>query len=249
VHRSPDGQTRYTCTYAPLGIGNGGAPSIEASIHRIAVMDAACIKRALRDHEQTRLTAYCPELSSEYGLPHAAVWRSVEQMRFDTEQYKPVPRLDALSHWEYPADHYVHLSVTDTEQDYVAYTPSETYGENDRQVRLKFGKYLRKTFPELSDCAIQSAVIELRAKLARSIGALHFTTERARINDIFETRMCAGGSGDYPSCMYGKFDGQTVRPYHVYADSPDLADERDWNARDDDGLELIESKSDCATSY
>ena len=70
-------------------------------------MDAACIKRALRDHEQTRLTAYCPELSSEYGLPHAAVWRSVEQMRFDTEQYKPVPRLDALSHWEYPADHYV----------------------------------------------------------------------------------------------------------------------------------------------
>lgn len=72
-------------------------------------------------------------------------WQQREQQRLMDGTYKPIPLpLD------YPASHYVHLSTAKTEEDYVAYTPSDEYGKRDRQVRLKFGRYLHKTF-ELSN--------------------------------------------------------------------------------------------------
>lgn len=145
-------------------------------------------------------------------------WKEREQARFADGTYKPVPvPLD------YPADHFVHLSITETETDTVAYTPSEAYGEADRQVRLKFGRYLRKAFPDLTDVQVQAHVISLKSALAVMDApvTLHFATDRETINRIFETPMCACGS-TYLSCMHGKFSGE-VRPYHVYADSPDVA--------------------------
>ncbi len=145
-------------------------------------------------------------------------WRERESKRFTDGTYKPVPVT-----LEYPADHYVHLSVTDTEHDFIAYTPSDRHGEEDRQVRLKFGRYLRKVFSDMSDSDVQSHVTALKAALsiADSLPELHFATDIETINKIFETEMCACGSG-YTSCMYGKFTGET-RPYHVYAGSPDVA--------------------------
>ena len=151
----------------------------------------------------------------------ATNWQLREQDRFDDNTYQPVPAINGLT---YPPEHYVHLSVKDTESDFVAYTPSQEYGERDRQVRLKFGKYLRKAIPTLTDAEIQTAVNELRSKLALASqpATLLFATDRETINHIFETEMCACDS-TYTSCMHGKFDGDTNRPYHVYADSPDVA--------------------------
>src|SRR5665213_349548 len=145
-------------------------------------------------------------------------WHERERARFDDGTYKPIPV--ALS---YPAEHFVHLSVTETEIDTVAYTPSDEYGARDRQVRLKFGRYLHKTFTDLTDAEIQSYVIELKSALSIELSAptLHFATDRATINDIFETRMYACGI-TYKSFLHGTFDGDTGRPYHVYADSPDV---------------------------
>lgn len=164
-----------------------------------------------------------PEEQEWIEQPSVTVdWNDTQWRRFASGEYKWLPKLDTLYGVVYPADHYLHLSVTDSEQDYVAYTPNAEYGERDRQVRLKFGKYLRKTFPELSDAVIQAAVIELRVKLARSIEVLCFATDRETINQIFETKMCPCDSTSV-SCMYGKWDGDIVRPYHVYADSPDVA--------------------------
>jgi len=147
-------------------------------------------------------------------------WQSREQGRFDDGTYQVVPALDGLT---YPPEHYVHLSVKDTESDFVAYTPSNEYGERDRQVRLKLGKYLRKTFPTLTDAEIQAAVNALRSQLAlaEQPATLYFATDRDTITEIFETEMCACNS-EYVSCMHGKFTDE-IRPYHVYADSPDVA--------------------------
>lgn len=146
-------------------------------------------------------------------------WMHREQGRILEGKYQPVPVM-----LDYPVKHFVHLSTTETEADYVAYTPSEAYGEADRQIRLKFGRYLKKTFSEMTDAEIQHHVTTLKSTLATMTkpAALYFTTDVETINRIFETRMQACGSC-CTSCMHGKFDGDEIRPYHVYANSPDVA--------------------------
>jgi hypothetical protein len=217
IYPTPEGE--YNATYAPVGKGTGPYQTIEQTV---AALDChkgkigAAIERALRDMYQLHM----PLLSAETGI-ETSDWQWRERCRFESGEYKSVPKIDGR---EYPTEHYLHLSVTKTESDYVSYTPSETYGLADRQVRLKFGKYLRKTFESLTDADIQREVTAFRAKLALadSPPTLMFTTERSVINDIFETEM-------YPcdcsmaSCMYGKFKDRHDRPYHVYADSPDVA--------------------------
>jgi hypothetical protein len=147
-----------------------------------------------------------------------AIWQDRELVRFADGTYRGVP-----VSLPYPPEHYLHLSVTETETDAVAYTPSDDYGIRDRQIRLKFGRYLKKTFPEMSDAEIQGHVATLKSELsiADVKPELHFATTRAEMNRIFETQMCAHGS-NYTSCMFAKFD-DNIRPYHVYADSPDVA--------------------------
>src|ERR1019366_4929676 len=109
-------------------------------------------------------------------------------------------------HLDYPSDHYVHLSITETETDMVAYTPSDAYGIADRQGRLKLGRYLKKTFDGLSDAEIQGHVTALKSALALidKPAELHFATDIPTINRIFETEMKACGSSQV-SCMHGKW--------------------------------------------
>jgi hypothetical protein len=140
-----------------------------------------------------------------------SAWKIREIERFASGHYKPVPVI-----LDYPAAHYVHLSVTKTENDFIAYTPSEAYGIADRQVRTKFGRYLKKAFPSLTDSEIQSHVTALKSALAiaEKPARLLFATDEETIDKIFETPMCPYG-GTAVSCMYGKFDGDATRPYHV----------------------------------
>jgi hypothetical protein len=148
-----------------------------------------------------------------------AQWKQREISRFNDGTYTSIPvSLD------YPSSHYVHLSTAKAEEDYVAYTPSDAYGVADRQVRLRFGRYLKKTFGSMADSEIQGHVTALKSavKMIESPATLHFATDIDTINQIFETRMNACGSS-VCSCMYGKFNGDAIRPYHVYANSPDVA--------------------------
>jgi hypothetical protein len=145
-------------------------------------------------------------------------WQERERERFRDGTYANMPIV-----LDYPEEHYVHLSVTATEIDYVAYTPGSAYGEANRQVRLKFGRYLKKAFPDMTDAEIQAHVTSLKSALAAQVAppALHIVKDIGSINDVFETPMKACGSSAL-SCMYDKFDGDYIRPYHVYADSPDV---------------------------
>jgi hypothetical protein len=160
----------------------------------------------------------CSTLSAITARETSA-WEIREIERFASGHYKPVPVI-----LDYPSDHYVHLSVAETESDFIAYTPSESYGSADRQVRMKFGRYLKKTFPSLTDAEVQSHVSALKSALAIEAkpARLLFATDEETINKIFETPMYPCGGTDV-SCMHGKFDGDAIRPYHVYANSPDVA--------------------------
>jgi hypothetical protein len=170
---------------------------------------------------------HMPDLNPDGGIV-TFDWRWGQECKFKSGEYKPLPKVPIINELglEYPKDHYVHLSTTVTESDFVAYTPSESYGEQDRQVRMKYGKYLRKAFPDLSDANVQRAVNEFRAALLLESkpAELHFTTEKSKITEIFETRMYACNSSA-ESCMWDKFTNwnKNERPYHVYADSPDVA--------------------------
>jgi hypothetical protein len=220
VHRAGDDATKFATTYAPIGMrASGPYDSIEdavSTLYNYSDRIPKVIEDAIRTMERDHLPLMCPETGIE-----SEDWQWRETCRFESGEYVPVPRVLDLN---YPAEHHLHLSVTKTESDFVAYTPSESYGIQDRQVRIKFGKYLRKTFPQLTDAEIQSAVTALRSKveLDATPAELRFTTERETINRIFETRMCACDS-TYESCMFGKFDEDRIRPYHVYADSPDVS--------------------------
>ncbi len=225
VHRSENADGRflgYLATYAPIGLRAGDPrESVQEVIDKLASVDTDLVSRAIARTLEDMRSRYMCELAPEEGLQRDVSWQEREQYRFDSGEYSPVPSILGL---QYPQEHYVHLSVTKTESDFVAYTPSEDYGTRDRQVRMKFGKYLRKCFPEMPDTEVQAAVMALRSHLALvdSPATLLFATDWETINDIFETAMCACDS-TYTSCMHGKFNEDDIRPYHVYADSPDVA--------------------------
>ncbi len=219
VHPSLNHPNQYSATYAPIGIGITQYSSIEAVIEGLEKY-ADRVDAAIKSRLKLMADSMIPLMAPECGIIVDG-WQAREQQRFDDGDYSPVPSIHGMI---YPKGHYVHLSTTKTESDFVAYTPNEAYGIADRQVRLKFGKYLKKTFPSMSDAAIQSAVVALRAKLEilESPAIVKFATDRDTISAIFETEMYACDSS-CSSCMFDKFTDREIRPYHVYADSPDVA--------------------------
>lgn len=161
------------------------------------------------------------EHRTEHQPMRTVDWRWREYTRLYDGTYRSIPDLGLSIAYE--PDHYLHLASTGTEPDMVAYTASPDKGIADRQTVIKFGKYLKKYHgEELTDAQIQNAVTLLKTKLTATPATLRFTTDRDTISRIFETETRACGS-DAVSCMHGKFEDWTNRPYHVYADSPDVA--------------------------
>ena len=152
-------------------------------------------------------------------------WQEREITRFESGEYKRIPAKACIG-LDFPGDHYPHLAIKSDDPTMIAYTVCEAHGEADRQTSLKYGRYLKKVFPDMSDSDVQSYVVALRE--ARETGVngdaytLHFTTERKTITEIFETEMSVCDSTAI-SCMHGKFAHWQDAPYHVYSDSPDVA--------------------------
>lgn len=153
-------------------------------------------------------------------LEQFASWRNRERGRLQDGTYKPIPYLLELNGIAIESDHFLHLSVTDG-PDMIAFTPNDEKGLADRQVSMKFGRYLKQYY-QMDDVSVHACVVALRLALQKTDSELHFATDVETINDIFETCMHALNS-NAESCMFGKFDDWDDRPYHVYADSPDVA--------------------------
>ena len=144
-------------------------------------------------------------------------WKIREKVRFLTGQYKRLPSdvaaklprniLDAMD------DHYVHVSVEDPGM--IAYTPDERHGQQDRQIRTRFGRYLHK---EMGKDISPELISEVGALLRNVMSPpeLHIARTEEEIAMVYDEgpRSCMGGAGR-------EFD-HDVAPVRVYA-SPDCA--------------------------
>jgi hypothetical protein len=76
-------------------------------------------------------------------------WRERERKKFADGTYARVPWHGERWFVGSMADlnHFVHVSEDDPSK--VAYTPDDRFGSEDRQLRMKPGKYLRKHFAEV----------------------------------------------------------------------------------------------------
>lgn len=101
------------------------------------------------------------EETLQQGYAEAA-WMFREAGRFITKEYvhlrvpennDPVgARLNSLLSQR--INHFIHCSKD--EPLYIAYTPSEEYGKQDRRVKTTVGRYLKKHYPELTDLDIRA---------------------------------------------------------------------------------------------
>jgi hypothetical protein len=165
-------------------------------------------------------------------------WHQRELARLADGTYKPIPNLPEFTAVTFRYEHFLHLSQSAGDLDMIAFTASHDKGKADRQTPMKFGRYLKQYYPGLTDEQIKTMVDAM--KIHRTEGGLpelRFATDRETISWIFETPM-APKDGAYHSCMYNKFYGWINRPYHVYADSPDVAVAY---IQDDDGKPLARS--------
>lgn len=112
----------------------------------------------------------CPELVSN-GL-HAIgtgeyisypFWVAREHIRIKLGVYpEPTAILNAVNK-DYP--HFgIHTSVEDP--NFIAYTPDNSFGESDRQLKTTLGKFLHKVYPVYPDQVIQTIVAEHLAELS-----------------------------------------------------------------------------------
>ncbi len=163
---------------------------------------------AVRQDGQTVSYVATPEES--------AAWRDRERIRFIDNVYAPVP-WDTDIRWRLGAQavtmrgHYAHTSLKDPGM--IAYTPDEAYGVQDRQLRVKPGRYLEQFAKDMFSAE----------QVAEYIAAAKATTEELQLaktpDDIARVYTAKGGP---TSCMdRGHFDFDDT-PVRVYGDS-DLA--------------------------
>jgi hypothetical protein len=120
-------------------------------------------------------------------------WRKREQALFDTGEYTHLPWRDE-DWWIFSEaflNHYAHVSTADDSK--IAFTSDDSMGEQDRQTRMRPGKYLKSNFPALPDTEVQRYAAVF-AKYCENLGFKLATTPE----DI--VRVYADGPS---SCMKG----------------------------------------------
>lgn len=144
-------------------------------------------------------------------------WRDREYHRFDHGLYiKPIwwgQLCNAATDC-----HFAHHSL---EKDcFVSFTPDETFGKADRQLRMKPGRYLKKYFPDLSDEEIRSWALEFEDQVKKA--ELLFASTREDIRWVYENgpRSCMKGVPDEFDVSYNNCGD--VHPCEIYA-AGDLA--------------------------
>lgn len=175
---------------------------------------AAEAGRALKAAARTHKVTFVPTAAQ------AADWREREQLRFDDDTYIELPFEDIVSALPLPATHpffalhYAHISLAHPGM--IAYTPSEEWGVQDRQLRVRPVKYLRQHLSAyITDAQIQEFESMVRADA--------YTLRLARTADEIEWVYSAAETRP-DSCMSKPADEyeSSCHPVRVYGDS-DLA--------------------------
>lgn len=110
--------------------------------------------------------------------------------------------------------HFVHRSKDAPA--YIAYTPNETYGLQDRQIRTTVGRYLKKTYPELTDQNIRSLSEAYRYHFASD--DILWATTKKEMEHVYTTgpHSCMAHAWDGCSDRYGS----QMHPSAAYANLP-----------------------------
>lgn len=142
-----------------------------------------------------------PKTPDVIALPlsvEAMAWRNREAGRFASGEYPPLPWGDA-DWWigsAAAAHHFAHASVEAPGM--LAYTPDERFGREDRQLRVKPGRYLKKHFPELSATTIQALATEFRAAFDAYEIRFAWTSDEIELIYLNGPHSCmAHETGDY----------------------------------------------------
>lgn len=128
-------------------------------------------------------------------------WREREANRFDSGEYLKCPWFMGSRYRDnlpLTRDHYVHLSVS--HPGLVAYTKSEEHGVQDRQTRIKPGKYLEEFYRDTyTDAQIADFVAQCKAEYLE----LRIARTEADIVAIYASRETG-----FTSCMQCKDDSE-----------------------------------------
>ena len=153
-----------------------------------------------------------PALKS-IGADSENFWLWREDHRFTIGDYLHLPDIVVKKLTEHrsrlASTHYVHISMQYPGM--VAFTPDETMGKADRQVRTKFGRYLKNDSGlELSDPAIAELGALLRSQMAPA--ELQIAESADDMVEVYRQgpRSCMSKGG----C---EFDYDELKPARVYA--------------------------------
>lgn len=146
-------------------------------------------------------------------------WHRRESERLHTGHYQPVPWYRYTTLTEATRYHYAHRSRN--RDGMIAYTPSDEYGVQDRQLRVRPGRYLAEFYPTIAQAQRDQWAHDCDPKMEN----LQFATSAEDIVSVYQH-----GPG---SCMDGRHfpvdrynhdgsDGCQIHPCAVYGDS-DLA--------------------------
>ena len=133
-----------------------------------------------------------------------------EVRRLHHGEYLPLPRIPNAGMESYDK-RYAHFSRD--KDGMIAYTPSREFLIQDRQLRVRPGRYLATFYPSLT---AQDQATFAGACGAVTTAELSITTDPHVITTVYRRgpHSCMKGSGEFQS---------TVHPCTVYGDSPDLA--------------------------
>ncbi len=145
-------------------------------------------------------------------------WWTRESSRFNTGEYLQVPwQRETFSH-PTACRHYAHGSLH--VPGLIAYTPSDEYGVQDRQVRTKPGRYLEKFYADYD----KATRLEWIAGVMAFGGTLSIATTPDDCERVYRGKDYVRGHLPFQSCMgpdcHARF---TVHPSRVYGEPGDLA--------------------------
>ena len=181
----------------------GDSSPMSNFIHSIG--NTICISPAAYAEEGTTEAVKHVFNLAEQVIPESAYWVWRENARFRWD-YKPALFVDQLHNmgalksdlwWHFP-----HVSVE--EPQLVAYTPSPDYGQRDRQVRVKIGRYLQQFYGDV----LNSEQIRSMANGLKTLD-LRWATTADEMEHVY-----VNGPG---SCMGGEKFTRNTHPARVYA--------------------------------
>lgn len=153
-----------------------------------------------------------PRLLSQFGSPDTQnFWKWREEYRFITNAYKQPLWTTKLTLTKETTNHFAHVSRRDPL--FIAFTPNDKYGQNDRHNQIKPGKYLAQFYSHiLNDKQIQDYANQHQINFGPPQLIMANTPDE--IEEVYRK-----GPG---SCMGGKdkesaFDHLGAHPTRVYS--------------------------------